>query len=247
MHYSLQIPNLGISPLSTADSKNKPSGFTFGIEKNRASPYWKEFTDCVDAKAGVAYVVCKLCKTKIAHPSHTKKKNTSGMKSHLEGCIKYKQEEHKRRREERAFSTIEDDFFAEARGIDSPIRGNMTADKLCEQMLRIITEGNLPFLFAENREQVKLLRHAYPGVGVPNRRSVAAKLKGNVTTAKQQLKERLANVDSKISLALDAWTTRNNVAFLGMCVGHVRCNRIAFPQHPIPLFPVTFEIMLIIA
>jgi fructose-1-phosphate kinase PfkB-like protein len=105
----------------------------------------------------------------------------------------------------------------------------MTADKLCEQMLRIITEGNLPFLFAENSELVKLLKHAYPGVIIPNRRSVAAKLKSNVAKSKQQLKERLAKVDSKISLALDAWTTRNNVAFLGMWVCHVRCNRNTFP------------------
>jgi hypothetical protein len=33
---------------------------------------------------------------------------------------------------------------------------------------------------------------------------------------KEKLKQSLAEVDSKISLALDAWTTRNNIAFLGM-------------------------------
>jgi hypothetical protein len=139
------------------------------------------------------------------------------MKGHLEACNKYKLEECKRRRLE-GYTTLADDFFADGPA-DSPTRGNMTAEKLCEQTLRIITEGNLPFLFAENKEFVKLVKHAYAGVAVPNRRSVAAKLKSNTQKAKEQLKDRLEKVDSKISLALDAWTTCNNVAFLGMCGG----------------------------
>ena len=36
----------------------------------------------------------------------------------------------------------------------------MSAEKLCEQVLRFITEGNLSFSFAENDEFVALLKHA---------------------------------------------------------------------------------------
>jgi hypothetical protein len=187
------------------------------MEKNRHSPYWGHFKNCVDPKAGRAYMVCKYCNTKTAHPGCTTKKNTSGMKYHLDNCIKYKLAENERRRAEGESVGIEGDFFAEVQPTDSPTRGLMSAEKLCEQVLRIITEGNLPFSFAENCEMIKLEKHAYPVVNPPNRRSVAARLKKNVGKEKQRLRERLAEVDSRISLALDAWTTRNNTAFLGMC------------------------------
>ena len=92
----------------------------------------------------------------------------------------------------------------------------MTQDKLCEQVLRIITEGNLPFSHAENSELVILLNHMYSTLNPPNRRAIAAHLKSNVMKEKEKLKQSLAEVDSKISLALDAWTTCNSIAFLDM-------------------------------
>jgi hypothetical protein len=187
------------------------------MEKNRNSLYWNHFMNCIDPKAGLAYMVCKSCNAKTAHPGHTTKKNTSGMKYHFDNCIKYKQEENKRRRREGEWTTLEEDIFADVQHTNSPTRGTISAEKLCEQVLRIITEGNLPFAFADNCEFIKLLKHAYPGINPPNRRSVATRLKSNVATEKQRLRDRLAEHDSKISLALDAWTTRNNTAFLGMC------------------------------
>ena len=82
-------------------------------------------------------------------------------------------------------------------------------------VLRIITEGNLAFSFAGNDEFVTLLKHAYSDVNTPNRRSVVTKLKNNVGKEKERLKKCFEELDSKVSLALDAWTTRNNIAFLG--------------------------------
>jgi hypothetical protein len=125
------------------------------------------------------------------------------MKSHLDGCVKYKRAERERRRDAES-SEPHLGFFCDVEAADSPTRGPMTDDKLCEQVLRIITEGNLPFSFAENRQFVKLLKHAYSGVKIPNRRSAAAKLKNNVTKEKEKLRACFAELDSRISLALDA-------------------------------------------
>jgi len=139
------------------------------------------------------------------------------MKSHLERCGKYKAGEHERIRSDPDSSEPPySDFFRDVRSSDNPTRGIMTADKLCEQMLRVITEGNLPFSQVENVELVALLKHAYPDLNPPNRRAVATRLKDNVVKEKEKLKAQFAKLDSKVSLALDAWTTRNNVAFLGM-------------------------------
>lgn len=88
--------------------------------------------------------------------------------------------------------------------------------KLIKQVLRIIVAGNLSFSFVENPEFVVLLQHAYPSCNYPNRRSVAKALKKNAKAEKISLKEELAQNDSKISLALDGWTSSNNMAFLGM-------------------------------
>ena len=172
------------------------------------------------------------------------------MKKHLAGCSKYKAAERLHRN-----GQPDSDLFAGL--FDNDIRpdlGLMTQDKLCEQVLRIIAEGNLPFSHAENSELVILLKHAYSTLNPPNRRAVAARLKSNVMEEKEKLKQSLAEVDSKISLALDAWTTRNNIAFLGMFYVTGRspsttglrrvpvtiCNRKIPKTLQIAFYPVTF-------
>jgi len=95
----------------------------------------------------------------------------------------------------------------------------MTSEKLCEQVLHIVISGNHSFSLAENTALVALLRHAYPNVQLPNRRSVAMKLKQHAIQAKEHLKAELEEVDSKISLALDAWSTRSGPqSFLGVYI-----------------------------
>jgi hypothetical protein len=113
----------------------------------------------------------------------------------------------------RASSNPIENFLATAYDI-LPTRGAMTSNKLCEQVLRIITAGNLSFSFAENPEFVALLRHAYPDCSIPNRWSVVKALKGAVKRERVALKEELTGNDSKVSIALDAWTSGNNIAFL---------------------------------
>jgi len=144
------------------------------------------------------------------------------MRKHLDGCTKYKMVECENQSGQDLFA----DFFSSA---GRPTLGLMTDDKLCEQVLRIITEGNLSFSQAENVELTALLKHAYPGVSIPNRHSVTVRLESNVTTAKEDLKTQLKELDSKISLALDVWTTRNNIAFLGMFTTKIP----QFALHPI--------------
>jgi hypothetical protein len=101
----------------------------------------------------------------------------------------------------------------------------MTKDRLKEKVLRIIIAGNLPFSFAEQPEFQELLRDAYPDcLPLPNRKTMTEYLKSKATVTKLDLKDRLAKNTSKVSLALDVWTTRTNLAFLGT---------ILFPHDPV--------------
>lgn len=136
------------------------------------------------------------------------------MKKHLDGCFRYSVAQNEEKRLDIGGSPdILLDFGAPER---VPTTGAMTQRKLCEQVLRIITAGNLSFSQADNPELIALEKHAYPDIQPPNRRSVAKRLKECAAAERKTLKTQLEGVDSKVSLALDAWTTRNNQAFLGM-------------------------------
>ena len=95
-------------------------------------------------------------------------------------------------------------------------REAMTRDKLKEKVLRIIITGNLSFSFAENPEFVDLLNDAYADCPAPTRKTIVEYLRSKATLTKDELRAQLATLDSKVSLALDAWTTRTNLAFLGI-------------------------------
>src|SRR5436190_11794115 len=117
----------------------------------------------------------------------------------------------------------------------------MMMDRLKEKVLRIIIYINLPFSHADNPEFVELLKDAYPDCSPPSRKAIVEYLKSKATLTKLELKELLSQLDSKVSLALDAWTTRNNLAFLGMLFFNqcVTGNRIV--QAPIIHFPLHWQ------
>jgi len=160
-------------------------------------------------------MICRHCKALKPHPNQDASKSPSTLSKHLESCIPYLRAKRERTREDYA-STLDQLWGIKEDASDS-ITGSMTDEKLREQVLRIIIDGNLSFAQAENEELQKLLRHAYPGVVLPNRRSVAASLEENVKQVKIQLKEELADVDSQIHLAIDCWSARGvqHQAFIG--------------------------------
>lgn len=92
----------------------------------------------------------------------------------------------------------------------------MTSDRLCELVLQIIVAGNLSFRQAENPKLQELLMLAFPSCDPPNERSVAQRLKSEAQLSRGNLRDRVEAIDSKMSLALDAWHSKvGNMEFLG--------------------------------
>jgi hypothetical protein len=91
----------------------------------------------------------------------------------------------------------------------------MSRDRLKECILRIIIAGNLAFSFAENPEFVDLLNDAYPNCPTPTRKTVVDFLHSKAALTKAELRDLLARLDSRVSLAMDIWVTRTGLAFLG--------------------------------
>ena len=92
----------------------------------------------------------------------------------------------------------------------------MNSERLKEAVLRIIIARNLPFSFAELPEFQALLRDAYPDCTPASRKTMMEYLKAKAVLTKLELKDTLTKNKSKVSLALDVWTTRTNIAFLGI-------------------------------
>jgi len=179
----------------------------------------------VNPQRGTPHQICKHCEYLTKHNNLLNGKTPKNLNEHLERCDKYKawrrtnpssdyEDEHMNHS---ATKNILDDYLMSPSDI-LPTKGTMTSAKLCEQVLRIIVAGNLSFSFAENPEFVALLRHAYPDCNIPNRRSVAKALKKAAKDERVALREELMKNDSKVSIALDAWTSSNTIAFLGMYI-----------------------------
>ena len=176
----------------------------------------------MNPQLGTPHQICKHCQYVTKHNNLLNGKTPKNLNEHLERCQKFKvwrctdpsgnnEDEHLNRVPPKS---VLDDYLSSPSDI-LPTRGAMTSAKLCEQVLRIIVAGNLSFSFAENPEFIALLQHAYPDCNIPNRRSVAKALKKAAKEERVALRDELTTNDSKVSVALDAWTSNNNIAFLG--------------------------------
>jgi len=144
------------------------------------------------------------------HPNRDGHKSTTNMKKHLKMCSKYKAVQRTNGSDNRV------DLLGEL-FLDIPRRRPvMTSELLREKALRIVIAGNQSFSQVENPEFVDLLKDAYPDCTPPSRRAVTDLLHSSAQQARNEIAQRLSELDSKVSLALDLWSTRHNLAFLGM-------------------------------
>lgn len=146
------------------------------------------------------------------HPNRDAHKSPTNMAKHLKGCFKYQAYLRDQRvNDPQSHVDSFTDFFNDVH----PTRPVMTTELLCEKVLRIIVAGNLAFAQAENAELVDLLKDSYPDCTPPSRKAVVDLLHRSATAARRDISNKLMDLDSKVSLALDVWTTRHNLAFLG--------------------------------
>ena len=94
---------------------------------------------------------------------------------------------------------------------------NITETDVKNAVLDFFISGNIPFNQANNPEFKKLMR-LIKIRGKPvtiNRKIIRAQLTANATMARADLKQQLATNISRVSLAMDGWTSRLNNSYLG--------------------------------
>jgi hypothetical protein len=86
-----------------------------------------------------------------------------------------------------------------------------------EHVLKFFISGNIPFKQSDNEhfhKLVSLIQINNKNASAPSRKILRARLSKQAVLAKDNLKAILSTNRSKISLALDCWTTRTNFGFL---------------------------------
>ena len=142
------------------------------------------------------------------HPYTVRTNPTNSIARHYPKCREYKV--HIRGGSELQ-STVSSYF--------QPQRNELTMAKIEEEILKYVISGNIPFNQVENqhfRNIISFIQIRNKPVQAPSRKVIRARLSSKSEQARENLLTTLAANTSKISLALDCWSTRNSYGFLGM-------------------------------
>jgi hypothetical protein len=166
---------------------------------------WLEFYECIHKKKGTVHVVCKYCRHPFTHPNKIGKNSertggpTTSMSRHLRECVPYKKQ--------KPISQSSIKEFTDPNKVD---------DDILTKALKFFISGNIAFNQADNPYFQELIQTAHGKANQPiNRKNIRDRLKKLASTAKEDLMVSLTENESKISLALDCWSSKNGYAFLG--------------------------------
>ena len=198
---------------SVSDSKPTFSKFTWAFERSgELKTYWHEYDECIELAVKQPKVRCKHCRKIFAHPGRNGQSTTTSLKRHIESnCQKFK-------RDGNTSSGIgTPGFFQGFRSETSgPIR--MTQEMLEEQILKFFISENIAFNQADNPHFRKLMSFITVNnkpASSPDSTTLRARLSKFSQIADDQLKKVLQDNESKISLALDCWSSSNKLSYLG--------------------------------
>ena len=182
-----------------------------GLTSRQKAESWDSFHECIHRRTGEPHVICKYCGGTKTHPWRLKSKPTTPLKDHLSNCHLYKQFQ----RTNSQSSSVTQYFPSNQ---SSHERQPLTRANIEDQVLKFFISANIPFRQVENeffRELVSWININGRSAQAPSRKVTRARLTGHALSSKADLKMILISNKSKVSLALDCWTSRTNFSFLG--------------------------------
>ena len=96
--------------------------------------------------------------------------------------------------------------------------GKPTQERITELVLKFFISGNIAFAQAGNKylnELIQLIALESGFAICPSHKVIRQKLYEYGEFSRDELHERLSRNDSKVSLALDCWSSRSNFGFMG--------------------------------
>jgi len=107
-------------------------------------------------------------------------------------------------------------------GFKGTKRSVVTKDDVHEKILQFFISGNIAFNQADNpyfRDLMELIKVGCNETITVNRDNITKRLHEKAVLSKDELMATLMSNESRISLALDCWTSRNKIA-TSPCITH---------------------------
>jgi hypothetical protein len=209
-------PNTPNEKLLT-DLKEPYLNFRFRLQESRSKPgrseHWQHYDEGVHRTTGIPHCLCKYCHNPVMHPYTVSTNPTNSIARHYPKCKQYKAHTQGGSESQSTMSS----YFQPA-GLQSQ-RNELTQAMVEEEILKYVISGNIPFNQVENqhfRNIISFIQIRNKPVQAPSRKVIRARLSSKSEQASVNLRAILAANASKISLALDCWSTRTNYSFLGM-------------------------------
>jgi hypothetical protein len=167
------------------------------------------FVEGVDKNKHCPAIRCKFCQWSGQHPQASGKKSapTTSLSRHIiDNCKGWSKQKVSTPGQLQLPSLIQ----------QTP--ATLNQESVNEQILKFFISGNIPFNQADNLEFQKLItliKLPNGNAQAPSRKVVRERLRKHHIESETDLKATFNKLASKISLALDVWSTRSMIAFLG--------------------------------
>jgi hypothetical protein len=173
------------------------------------SEVWKIFDEVLDLNTADPRVRCRICAKEYMHPYAKQDSNNSNLHKHLRW--------HKKKQAKESQSSISNrtinDFYPPFKPSDI----GFTKSQLEQLLLDTAITCNWPFDQFNSLQFRLLIERGFTGHHCPTGRVMRKLLKDKASVIRADLKARLTENSSYISLALDCWTSPNRWEFMGMC------------------------------
>ena len=156
--------------------------------------------------------MCVHCRKMQAHPWKYESKPSGILKRHLNACGPFRESQRIGSKSQHSSMS---QFFPSGEALGPQPITNALID---QEVLKFVISATLPFSIVENEyfhDLISWIKVNNRSAQAPSRKVVRARLSTEAQSAKEDLKAALAANKSKISLAVDCWSSRTNFGFLG--------------------------------
>jgi hypothetical protein len=176
---------------------------------------WSHYHEAVDLHNSTAVVICKVCHKVYEHPRVKKGSGTDVIAKHWQ---------RKHENEKPAVKLGPLDQYtrpAETRKQDRMVVSKLELEEL---LVKAMVACNWPFVQFNNEDFQNLLVRGFPHLedSLPHSKRMVTVLNERASVAKEEIRLRFASNASRISLALDGWTSSNSLEFMGMAPLYLR-------------------------
>ena len=172
---------------------------------------WQHYYEAVDLQNSSSVVICKYCHKVYNHPRLKTNSGTDVLNKHWRS-------KHNISRHNNKVKLGAMDQYVRSTETQKEKNLVITKRELEEFLVKAMTSCNWPFVQFGNQDFKNLLAQGFPHLidFLPSPKRMKTVLSEQANQAREEIRLRFASMTSRISLALDCWTSSNSLEFMGM-------------------------------